>query len=305
MRLPSELAEAVAGWKGDVATQWVEALPLMIAAAEERWGIKVDAPFEPGGFTSYVAPALLPDGSDVVYKITIPHAEASGEAEALDVYAGDGAVRLVDAKQDTYELLLERCAPGNDLWTVEDDSERLGIATNLMQRLWSRPDVDSVARLSSVAPRWADVTERRMLTLDMPWIADPIEHGIDLLRSLPHDAQENVLIHGDFHPGNILASLREPWLVIDPKPMIGDPAYEPTQLLTQQNGRVTETPPPVDVERRLEHIAGLAGLDVERVGLWALARSSEWSMWSLDHGAVVDAAIEYTWARTLSTILID
>jgi len=303
MRLPSGLARAVTDWDDDIGKVWVDELPNIVAAAERRWGIKIGAPYEPGGYTSYVAPAITANGTEVVYKCTIPHDEAIGEADALVVYDGDGAVQLAESNSDTYELLLERCVPGSDLWSVDEGAERLEAAATLMRRLWRNVKSENISVLASVGPRWADVTEQRLVARKPPWVLGAIERGIDLLRTLPFDAEFSVLLHSDFHPGNILAAEREPWLVIDPKPMVGDPAFEPIQLLVQTGGRITEPPSPVDVERSLGDLATRLNLDAERIGLWAIARCAEWSMWSLDHNAVAEAAREHRWARTLDEII--
>jgi len=304
VNLPSELSESIAaGWAGEAGDDWLDRLPQRIADAEQRWSLTIGDPYEPGGFTSFVAPAVTSVGDDVTYKITIPHDEALGEAEALRAYRGEGAVRLLDAKPDSFELLLERCSPGHSLWSVASDAERLETACSLMTRLWRRLAVDAVVDLGVVAGRWADVTTRRLRSFEHPWSPQPIERGIDLLRTLPGQSVEHVLLHGDFHPGNILSSAREPWLAIDPKPMIGDPAFEPVQLLTQRDGQLGEPPAPAEVERRLVGIAARVGLDPTRIGLWAIARTTEWSLWSWDRGDTVDAAIAHAWTQTLDVIV--
>lgn len=304
MNLPSALVDSLAsGWAGDVGRAWLEQLPSRVAAAERRWDFTIVEPYQPGGHTSFVASAVTANGSSAVYKITIPHDEAVGEADALAAYGGDGAVRVLAAESDSFELLLERCSPGDSLWSAEHDGDRLDVACSLMTRLWRPVDSDVIPDLGDVASAWADVTTRRISTYEHPWTPEPIERGIDLLRTLPGRAPERVLVHGDFHPGNVLRSEREPWLVIDPKPMFGDPAFEPVQLLTQSGGRIAEPPPPTEVEDRLVDISSKVGVDANRVGLWAIARTAEWSLWSWDHGDTIDAAIAYTWARTLHAII--
>lgn len=62
---------------------------------------------------------------------------------------------------------------------------------------------------------------------DAELAAEAITLGLKLAESQP----KKVLLHGDFYPGNVLASQREPWLVIDPKPLIGDPAYDLAQWI--------------------------------------------------------------------------
>jgi len=302
MHLPKRLMATLSGWRDDAAGSWIAALPGIIAAAEERWGIQIADPFEPGGATSWVAPAVTSDGACVVYKCTLPHPEAIGEADALETYAGDGAVRLIASEPETFELLVERCTPGSDLWE-RPDRERIEAVSSLMRRLWRKAPPRRFGDLGSLTSRWSAVTARRLMTLEVPWDTRPIERGVDLLQTLSLGTATPVLLHQDLHPGNVLAAEREPWLVIDPKPVVGDPAFEPVQLLVQQAGRIGEPPGPDGVQARLELIAGAVDLDPTRIGLFALARCAEWSMWSYERGNIIDAAIEYTWARTLDTIL--
>ncbi len=303
MKLPSRLAASVDQWKGPVASRWKDRLPGIITDAQQRWGISVGQPFEPGGATSFVAPAATSDGRNVVYKCTIPHPEAIGEADALEIYDGDGAVRVIESHPSTYELLVERCDPGTSLWEVEDDAQRNTIAAGLMRRLWRTVPAGSFATLSAMTSQWAVVTQRRLITADLPWVTGPIERGAGLLVSLPASSTRDVLLHQDMHPGNILSSHREPWLTIDPKPVVGDPAFDPVQLLVQRGGQTVEPGGHDVVTRELDDLGELLGLDVERIGLWAIARCAEWSMWSWDHGDTIEAAITYTWARTLDAII--
>ena len=304
MDLPTALAASLDGFPRHVVDPWLEALPARIAAARRRWGVDIGSPFEPGGVTSYVAPATTSDGTAAVYKITIPHDEARGEGAALAAYGGDGAVHVMAQEPTTSELLLERAVPGHDLWTVPDDGERVAVAGDVMQRL-RRPvdDAAGIDSLATVAEAWAAVTERRLITSEVPWTVQPIERGVDLLRSMSAAGVSPVLLHGDLHPGNILAAERHAWLAIDPKPLVGDPAFEPVQLLTQRGGRIVEPSAPADVAERLEIIADMCGVDATRVGRWAIARCAEWSMWSWERGDTVDAAIAYTWARVLDQMV--
>lgn len=302
MDLPATLARSLRTFPPDVAESWVATLPARLEQAADRWNIEIGEPFEPGGVTSYVAPAVDDAGRRLVYKITVPHAESRAEAMALRAYAGNGAVRLEAHASESWELLLERADPGTDLWAA-DAAQCDEVACELARRLWQESDDEGIPTVAATASAWADVTERRLITSDVPWITEPVERGVDLLRTLPHESGDRMLLHGDFHPGNILAARREPWLVIDPKPLIGDPAFEPIQLLIQQDGRIVEPSDVVTVERRLDDLAKRLGLDPVRIGRWGMARCAEWSMWSWDHGDTVDAAIAYTWVRTLDRLV--
>jgi streptomycin 6-kinase len=66
--------------------------------------------------------------------------------------------------------------------------------------------------------------------------------GLRLFEELSHDASETVLVAADLHAGNVLRAKREPWLVIDPKPFVGDPAYDVTQHLFNCERRLFSDP---------------------------------------------------------------
>ena len=76
-----------------------------------------------------------------------------------------------------------------------------------------------------------------------------------------------VLLCTDLHPDNVLAAAREPWLAIDPKPYVGDPAYDTLQQMLNFPGRLAADP--AGLARRM---AGLLDLDADRVRLWLFAR---------------------------------
>ena len=78
-----------------------------------------------------------------------------------------------------------------------------------------------------------------------------------------------MLLATDLHAGNVVRAQREPWLVIDPKPFIGDAAYDATQHLFNCTTRLR-----VDPDRTIRHFADLLGVDHERVRLWTFARAA-------------------------------
>ena len=87
---------------------WLDGLPQVVAQLQSRWSLRLGAPFH-GGSCSWVAPATLPDGRPVVLKVSWPHREAAGEAEALRLWDGRGAVCLLREDREHHALLLERC----------------------------------------------------------------------------------------------------------------------------------------------------------------------------------------------------
>jgi streptomycin 6-kinase len=256
---------------------WLATLPRVVKELEERWSLEVHAPFQPGGQTAWVAPARNDASGDLVLKVAWRHTEAAQEADGLRQWNGEGAVRLHATEEfdETTALLLERCVPGRTL-ASRPESEQDTVIAALLQRLWREPAPGHRFRpLQIMCDAWADAFERKVAAGRE--IVDPglAREGMALFRTLPATADRSVLLCTDLHAENVLAAGREPWLVIDPKPYVGDPTYDPLQHLLNCNERLRADP--VDLVRRM---ADLLGVDEDRLLLWLFARcvqeSPEW-----------------------------
>jgi streptomycin 6-kinase len=256
----------------------LSAVPPAVERVAAQWSLDVGPPFEPGGTSVWVAPARSADGDDLVLKVSRRHPEAEDEAAGLRVWNGDGAVQLRDAMvvdESTAALLLERCDPGSPLSTRPETEQDVVVAA-LLQRLWAAPaPLDDFRPLSAMCDMWSDGFEGKLATLGSPLDPGLLRAGVELFRSLPLTAERSVLLCTDLHAGNILASQRQPWLVIDPKPYVGDPAYDPLQHMLNCKERLQSAPR--DLAARM---SDLLDLDVDRVLLWLFARcvieSIEW-----------------------------
>jgi streptomycin 6-kinase len=172
---------------------------------------------------------------------------------------------------DTLALLVERCLPGTTL-AGQPESEQDAVIGSLLRRLWLRPAAGHRFRpLAEMCRSWADEFEARAAR---PEILDigMVREGMALLRSLPVSAATDVLLCTDLHAENVLAAQREPWLMIDPKPYVGDPTYDPLQHLLNGGARLAADP-----VGRARTMADELDLDVERLLLWLFARCVEQS----------------------------
>jgi streptomycin 6-kinase len=266
--IPDELARAAAAEGRD---DWLPRLPALVARIAAEWRIEVGGPFLPGGATAWVAPAR-DAGKDLVLKVCWPHPEAAHEAYGLRTWDGAGAIRVQQATElaEATVLLLERCRPGTQLRALPAAEHDVVIA-GLLRRLWIKPPPGHGFRpLSDMCDYWADRYEGRSAAKRSCLEALLAEEGIQLLRELPRTGGDAVLLHTDLHAGNVLAAEREPWLAIDPKPYIGDPAYDVTQHIF--NGVFIEG---ADVGALAARMAHLLDLDLSRVQLWLFARAVE------------------------------
>ncbi|MEU9112891.1 aminoglycoside phosphotransferase family protein [Streptomyces sp. NPDC048483] len=303
-RFPAELP--VIRQMGGTASgrAWLDRLPGLVREVEERWELRLGDPIH-GGSCSWVAPAELPGGGPAVLKVTWPHREADGEAPGLHAWDGNGAVRLHRWDRARGALLIERCTPGTPLSTTAlPPAERLTLAAGLLRDLWAAPAPPDghLEHVGTVCAEWADILQERMLRLRPAYDPGLVALGADLLRTLPTTAAREVVVHGDFNPGNVLAAGRSPWLAIDPKPMVGDPAYDPWPLLMQIDAPFAHPDPRPVLRERYARVAEALGEDPARLLAWSVARSVESALWSADHDDAEGGAEELTEARVLADL---
>jgi streptomycin 6-kinase len=261
---------------------WITGLPAIVAALADRWSLSVSEPFQPGGQCSWTAPVTDPAGAGLVLKVgfRFPGGEERDEAAGLRLWNGNGAVRLHAAheSESAYALLIERCLPGTPLGQVLPEPEQDQVVTGLLRQLWAQPHPACPFRpLAQMCTVWAGEFERDYAAAGPADRIDPglARAGIALFRALPQTAGREVLLCTDLHGDNILAAQRAPWLVIDPKPYVGDPAYDVLQHMLNCESRLAADPAALATR-----MAGLAGLDGGRVRQWLFARSVQESIGS-------------------------
>jgi streptomycin 6-kinase len=263
--IPERLQSACA--KNLERSGWLIRLPDILRDLERRWSLKLGIPFDSGEAScAWVAPATLHDGMHVVLKLGMPHMEGEHEIEGLRFWNGDPTVRLHEADDRLGAMLLERCEPGTVLRTLPEPEQDVVIA-QLLRRMWRSPSMPHPFRpLSAMTASWS----RETMAQEEHWPdATLVSEGLHLLQALAVYATEEVLLATDLHAGNVLRAQREPWLAIDPKPFVGDPAYDATQHLFNCEARLFGNP-----QETIGRFAGLLGVDYERVCLWTFARAA-------------------------------
>src|SRR5215467_13023832 len=266
MSVSGELEAAELAWRAQ--------LPRLSQEFAARWSLTLEDPFTIGGSASWVAPARTGTGERVVLKLGWTHEEALHEADGLRLWRGDGTVKLLafHVAGPTIALLLELCEPGIQLSQALPEPERDLVVAGLLRRLWIQPPPGHPFRpLALMCDQWAtrfELDNAEALARGKDQIDPGIARdGIELFRQLPLTADRSVLLLTDLHHDNVLSARREPWLVIDPKPYIGDPAYDTLQHMLNFPGRLAADP-----RGLADRMAGLLDLDPRRVRLWLFAR---------------------------------
>jgi streptomycin 6-kinase len=281
LELPLNLVRALEEPDGanEPRRTWMAALPDSVDHAARRWSLDLGRPFQPGGSASWVAPARSATGERLVLKVAWLHDEALHEAEGLRAWRGEGVVRLLNSftLAQSGVMLLEACEPGTPLSDDMPPAEQDAVVAGLLPRLWIEPPSGHRFRpLQSMCQMWADEFEERYAAAaerELQLDRGVARAGIDLFRTLPRTSERSVLLCTDLHSENVLAAKREPWLIIDPKPYVGDPTYDPLQYMLNFPARL-DTDPDSFVLR----MADLLDLDAERLRQWLFARCVQGSV---------------------------
>lgn len=259
--------------------RWLDALPTLVGAATARWSLRITSVFEAPQMIGFVAAVERDDGSAAILKINAPDRESDHEADALARWDGRGAVRLLACDASERSLLLERCSPGTPLWDVEDDDAATRIAASVLRRIWRTPQAGHPFRaLADEATRWGDELPATFEELRRPFERALLETAVAACRDLVADSVEIVVVHQDLHGGNILRAEREPWLVIDPKPLVGERAFDVVSLVRDRRRMLAGPDGARIVRRRLDILTDELGLDRERMRLWSLVHALAWGV---------------------------
>ncbi|KRF30618.1 aminoglycoside phosphotransferase family protein [Nocardioides sp. Soil805] len=260
-------------------TTWLDRLPRLAADVVEEWQLALDGP-PMHGYASLAQPVRTAGGRPAVLKVAFDGDDESlHEGVALQRWHGDGAVELLRADPHRRALLLERLHTEDlgALWDVE----ACEVVAGLYPRLHV-PALPQLRPLTSYVERWAAALATMPRNAPVP--RRLVEQALSLARDLVGDeASTGTLVHGDLHYANVLAADREPWLAIDPKPMDGDPHYEPAPLLWNRWDELSLGGQSVrdGVRRRFHAVVDAAGLDEDRARDWVVLRMVLNAHWSV------------------------
>jgi len=279
--------------------EWLKSLPQLLQDFENRWKIALGPPFELS--FNYVAPAVDVSGNSFVLKAGVPSPELTSEIQALRLYDGDGAVRLLDVDTEKGVLLMERLIPGRSLQTFSDavtDEDATRVAAQVMRRLW-RPL--PAGHSFSTVEQWASGLKRlrqRFAGETGPFPKRLVEMAERHFGELLSSSSSTVLLHGDLHHLNILKS-QDAWKAIDPKGVAGEPSYEICALMLNPGSRHSNDGQ--IQRRRLEVLKEELGLDSHRMLGFAIAQSVLSAWWSFEDSAT-DWESAIACAQTLESL---
>ncbi|MGK5637102.1 aminoglycoside phosphotransferase family protein [Streptomyces sp. URMC 126] len=281
MLVPEVFATLTTDREGDAGRAWLARLPGIVEDLLGRWRCHRDGSVVHGQ-VGVVVPVRRQDGTPAVLKVSFPHPGNVHEPDAFAVWGGRGAVRLLERDDARFAMLLER-ADGGSLADLPDADEAMAEAGRLARRL-AVPAPPGLPRLRDRAGAWEGELPACDRRLGQPIPGDVLGAALATVRELVPD-QPDTLVHGDLHAANVLRAEREPWLAIDPKGFVGDPAYDAFTLLRSHAADLLTAPDlGAALLRRLDVFAEAAELDRERTVRWAQLRCVRAALWGRDNG---------------------
>ncbi|MEU5657318.1 aminoglycoside phosphotransferase family protein [Streptomyces sp. NPDC047737] len=281
--VPDELVVSLRTHGGAEGRVFAEALPGLAAAYLDAWGLRLDGPAM-YGLCALVLPVVREDGSGAALKLQRVDEETAGEPVALRAWgeAGAGAVGLLEHDPDTGVMLLERLDERRPLTGVGDARAAVRVLAESLSRLVRVPAPPGMRGLGDVAARMLEAAPREAALLAG---ADERRLLLDCAAAVREVAGEpgDRLLHWDLHYGNILAGRAEEgrageWVVLDPKPLSGDPGFE---LFPALHNWFDAS----EALWRFDLLTGVLGLDRQRARAWTLGRVLQNGLWGIGGGA--------------------
>jgi streptomycin 6-kinase len=267
---------------------WYASVPDRLEWCRTRWGLTLGDPFSQGA-AGYVVRARCQDGPTAILKLRYPHRESEDEASALAEWDGEGAVRLLANDDEVSAMLLEKCDPGTPL-SAAPAQTALGVIANILPRLWIQP-TRSFRALAEEAAWWVGYLPNQWAAHSKPFPRQLLDTAIDALTTLAPSQGDQVLVHQDLHSENVLAAQREPWLVIDPKPLVGEREFALAPVIRVfELGHSRRA-----VLDRLDRLTSDLGLDRQRAAGWAIGQTLAWAFDSDYHAEHIQTA---SWLTT-------
>ncbi|WP_040422823.1 aminoglycoside phosphotransferase family protein [Actinopolymorpha alba] len=271
VEIPEGFARTIVDREGDSGRAWLESLPGLVDEYLQRWSCTPTAPVR-FGQVGIVLGVRRHDGSAAVLKISFTHPGNMYEAHAFATWGGRGAVLLYERDDGKFAMLLEQA----EWQTLDDlgDVDQATVVTGRLARRLAVPAPPGLPRLSDQAEEWEQTLREDAKRLGRSLSQRALGAALATIQDLGRK-QPDTMVHGDLHFGNVVRAQREPWLVVDPKGLVGDLAFD---ALTALVGGVDSLRRAHDLDRelrrRLAIFADAAEIERERATRWVQARTA-------------------------------
>lgn len=245
-----------------------------------QWGVVLE--HKTLATVSSVIGVGLRDGRPVVLKVSRARSDEQAGVMALRHFGDKAAAVVIEARDGA--VLLERAVPGTPLTQLVregSDQEATAILCRVMDTIHTAPTPTSTF---PTVEDWGRGFQRHVESGDRRLPSGLVSRASDLFRALCLSQSDRYLLHGDLHHDNVVLDARRGWLVIDPKGVIGERAYEVGAALRNPTSEPRWFTEPSNVEQRVAAYAGRLNVGRDRVAAWAYAQAVLSAIWSVEDG---------------------
>ena len=262
----SQLEKNIANAFGDKGKKWLSSLDQTITSLQKHWSLTELEPVKNMSW-NYVALAIQ-NNNPVVLKIGCDEQTIRSEYQALQHFAGHGAIKVIDIQNDYNSLLLEQAVPGHILKNhhPQKSQDTIHVYAEVIKKIASQPKSQHAFQHVS---QWCEVIDTiQDERIPKHFIITAKELRAALLQNL----QNEYLCHGDLHLENIIQH-KTNWLSIDPKGIIGDIAFEAAafDLISDAELKDPSTASSKIIER-INQLSTALELDSTRLLAWVFLR---------------------------------
>lgn len=282
--IPARFAETLIAREGDAGRAWIASLRGLVAELGDRWDLAIDgAPMH----ETFAIVIPVRRGQDrAALKIAYPTALNREEVIGLRAWDGRGVVKLLDVDAHRGALLLERLDAGRPLSAVPL-LESATIAGGLIRRLAIPAPRGAPPGVPLLSRRATDIVARlpeRWESTGRPFPRSLLSSAVGVARKIgPRSG--TMLANWDLHHGNVLAGEREPWLVIDPMIVVGDPEVSAFPMVLR---RLDEMADAATLREFVGRVVAAGGLDPDLTAAWMQVRTVDYWLWALGIGLTED-----------------
>jgi streptomycin 6-kinase len=272
---------------GAEGAAWIAALPEVLAALEQDWSVTIGRGL-PGGSASFVARARCADGSSAVVKVAVIAEGWPEQVATLERGAGRGYVRLLRADPDRRAVLLEDLGPSLATRgrTVPD---QLRCLVDTLALAWLDPGPTRPLPGQDKASGLAQLIREAWDRLDQPCSVQVIDQALAYAGRRAAEADRDlVVVHGDPHPGNLLA-VRAPrpgadtgYVFVDPDGFVADRAYDLGVVLRDWSSTLLGPNARTLAESYCSVLAKHSGVDAQRIWEWGFLERVSTGLYVLD-----------------------
>ncbi|HEX6032246.1 MAG TPA: aminoglycoside phosphotransferase family protein [Tepidiformaceae bacterium] len=263
---------------------WIDGLASLVGELCDEWGL------EPGvsdfSLSYNFVLAVQRGANPAVLKLGVPGADFLREITALEVYGGEGMCAVLEEDRPRAAMLLERIEPGTPLLHLGETPGAISAAVSVMRQL--RKPAPPGSGLEPLSDWWriaqATLRERSGGSTE-PFPPDLVAAANEIYLELERETSRYVVLHGDLHHWNILASDRKGWLAIDPHGVLGPPECEVGAFMMNPNNGALVRPDVRQVlSRRLDQFAEELAFDREQLRRVSFAYAMLSAIWSSEDG---------------------